>query len=308
MPRPCECFLCRQTAEASDTNDLSDKLIECGRCGYFRMSKILQKIIANGTPIAGAYLLSGFTREQTELDYDPPQFDDHEKAEKLALSLPRGIADRAQKILLAILRKTKYFGHGVTISFDRDYPLGYAFNSVEFSSLLDYLVKRDFIKLVEAMDDADAFLTANGYAEIENRRKNNAESEKVFVAMWFDPQMESVYETAIAPGIRDAGFRPIRIDLQEFNDDVVARILAEIRESRFVVSDFTGNRNGVYFETGFGMGLGLPVIWLCHKDHIREAHFDTNHFNHIAWENPDELRERLTTRIKATIGLGPVTG
>ena len=96
----------------------------------------------------------------------------------------------------------------------------------------------------------------------------------------------------------------MRIDLTEFNDDVVARILAEIREARFVVSDFTGHRNGVYFETGFAMGLGLPVIWLCRKDQIRDAHFDTNHFNHISWETPTELRERLAIRIKATIGLG----
>jgi hypothetical protein len=29
-----------------------------------------------------------------------------------------------------------------------------------------------------------------------------------------------------------------------------------ITNSRFAVVDYTGNRGGVYFEAGFGMGLG----------------------------------------------------
>jgi hypothetical protein len=33
--------------------------------------------------------------------------------------------------------------------------------------------------------------------------------------------------------------------------------MAEIQKSRFVVADYTGQRNGVYFEVGFAVGLGL---------------------------------------------------
>ena len=33
--------------------------------------------------------------------------------------------------------------------------------------------------------------------------------------------------------------------------------MAEIRRSRFVVADYTGQVNGVYFEAGFALGLGL---------------------------------------------------
>ena len=31
------------------------------------------------------------------------------------------------------------------------------------------------------------------------------------------------------------------------------------------------------------------------------GHFDTNHKNHIDWETPEELRDRLYRRIRATI-------
>lgn len=42
------------------------------------------------------------------------------------------------------------------------------------------------------------------------------------------------------------------------------------------------------------MGLGIPVIYTCRQDEMQNAHFDTNHYNHIAWKDGPELRERLT--------------
>jgi nucleoside 2-deoxyribosyltransferase len=71
------------------------------------------------------------------------------------------------------------------------------------------------------------------------------------------------------------------------------------------VADFTGQRHGVYFEAGFAQGLGLPVIWTCREDHVKNLHFDTRQQNHITWEQSDDLREKLKNRIWAVIGLGP---
>ena len=85
--------------------------------------------------------------------------------------------------------------------------------------------------------------------------------------------------------------------VQSFLDEIIA----EIRNCEFMVADFTGQRAGVYYEAGFAMGLGRSVIWCCHKDEVEKLHFDTNHKNHIAWETPAGLRERLYRRIRATI-------
>ena len=68
------------------------------------------------------------------------------------------------------------------------------------------------------------------------------------------------------------------------------------------------NDNGVYFEAGFAQGLGLKVIWTCHEDHVKDLHFDTRQENHITWENPEDLREKLKNRIRAVIGFGPHKG
>lgn len=49
------------------------------------------------------------------------------------------------------------------------------------------------------------------------------------------------------------------------------------------------------------MGLDRPVIWCCHADAIKKAHFDTRQYNHITWKTPEELRSRLIDRIRVTI-------
>jgi nucleoside 2-deoxyribosyltransferase len=68
-----------------------------------------------------------------------------------------------------------------------------------------------------------------------------------------------------------------------------------------VVAEFSGDRGGVYFEAGFAMGLGLPVVWVVRDDELKKVHFDTNHFNHITWSTVEELRTKLQRRIEATI-------
>ena len=47
------------------------------------------------------------------------------------------------------------------------------------------------------------------------------------------------------------------------------------------------------------MGLGKAVIQLCQKD--TKLHFDIAQKNTIMWDNEEDIPERLTNRIKATI-------
>lgn len=147
-----------------------------------------------------------------------------------------------------------------------------------------------------------------------------------FIAMSFDDSMLHARESGFKSAVRNAGYRPLIIDEKK---DLIGRIddaiIANIRRSRFVVADFThrkpeisngecreidhrrtGPRGGVYYEAGFAQGLGLRVIFTCHKDIVNDLHFDTRQFNHIAWNDPEDLREKLTDRIVAAIGEGPL--
>jgi hypothetical protein len=149
-----------------------------------------------------------------------------------------------------------------------------------------------------------------GYARLAVLDGINAGSKRAFVAMWFDESMNEAYRCGIQPAIQDAGYEAVRIDRIDHNNKIDDRIIAEIRRSRFVVADFTqgnqGARGGVYYEAGFAHGLNIPVIFTCRADIIDKVHFDTRQYNHIAWKSSEDLRERLSKRISATLGDGPL--
>ena len=181
----------------------------------------------------------------------------------------------------------------------------------ELDYLCRYLSESTWIEHYRAEDGnpyPNARVTVTGYNRIESQVAK-VDSSQAFVAMWFDEGMNAVYELGIKPAIEATGYKAQRIDQKEHINKIDDEIIAELRRSRFVVADFThghdGTRGGVYYEAGFAHGLDLDVIFACRKDAVETLHFDTEHYNHIVWSTPEELREQLKTRILATIGEGP---
>ena len=104
---------------------------------------------------------------------------------------------------------------------------------------------------------------------------------------------------AIRAGIIKADYIPVFIDEVQHNELITPELLKQIRDSKFVVVDLTHQNNGAYFEEGYAMGLGKPVIQLCKKGTV--LHFDIAQKNTIMWEAEDDIPDRLYNRIKATI-------
>lgn len=192
-------------------------------------------------------------------------------------------------------------------------------DSKELVFLFDYLKASGYIKFSKHGGEMSFELTVKGYQRLEVMSQRNTESSTAFVAMWFDDSLREAWEKGFEPAITDAGYNPVRVDQIEHIDRIDDRIIAAIRRSRFIVADFThgkfgtklppekcGARGGVYYEAGYAHGLGIHVIFTCRKDLIEHVHFDTRQYNHIVWENPDELRTALTARIAAVVGDGPL--
>ena len=182
----------------------------------------------------------------------------------------------------------------------------------EINFFIDYLLERGWImsgRKDNSSTDTSYKLTVKGYAHLDELEHKVTISSKAFVAMWFDKSMEGVWEKGIKLAIEDSGYEPVRIDRKEHSNKIDDEIVAEIWRSRFIVADFThgneGARGGVYYEAGFAHGLNIPVIFTCRKDVLEKIHFDTRQYNHIVWETPEELRQKLTARIAAVIGDGP---
>jgi len=150
-----------------------------------------------------------------------------------------------------------------------------------------------------------ARLTVKGMLAAEALGASISNSPRGFVAMSFDKSLHDVWINGFVPAIRAAGYSPVRIDDEDFIGGISDQIISEIRRSRFVVADYTGQRNGVYFEAGFALGLGLFVIQTCREDEVDKLHFDIRHINTLTWVKPEDLIDSLSKRIRAVIGAGP---
>ncbi len=191
-----------------------------------------------------------------------------------------------------------------------DYPLAWAAGEDEFRYMLQSLMGQGLIRRTDgAADLADSFvyqfeICPEGWTFLDSHARPSIISDQAFVAMSFAPELKSVWTNAIQPALKKASFRPYRVDVEPHVGKIDTKIVTEIKNSRFLVADVTQQRAGVYFEAGYALGLGLPVFWCVRKDDLNNVHFDTRQYNHIVWENEEDLAEQLYLFVTAIIGKG----
>jgi len=49
------------------------------------------------------------------------------------------------------------------------------------------------------------------------------------------------------------------------------------------------------------MGMGIPVILTCKKEHIDDLAFDINQYPVFEWENEEDLMKKVIDRIKVIL-------
>ena len=307
------CFICETPLEQEIPHRDDYYQISCRRCGEYkiavetagyidhRLAEILKKRNIRQDIKQLRHNLCCYIRERFE--FGPP-LDVITDIEKLytSVEIPTTMLEKAYKIIRYLGKKSTTFGQEIKISSASDYPIAYARNHKEFYKLLRYLGESKFITIPNINSSTKYIsLRMEGWQLFEENEKRRPDSKQCFVAMSFDPRLNDVYRQGIEKAIEDAGFEARRIDKEDHNNKICDEIIAKIRKSKFIVADFTQQKQGVYFEAGFAMGLDIPVIWLCRKDDIDNLHFDTRQYNHILWEDSKDLYTKLYNRIKATI-------
>ena len=145
-------------------------------------------------------------------------------------------------------------------------------------------------------------LTVQGWDAVEPLIASAGTPGRCFVAMSFVADLDEAYLLGIKAAVEhDCGMMAVRMKELQHNEDICDRLLSEIRQAQFVIADYTGHKNGVYYEAGFARALGREVINCCRDTDFDGLHFDTNHLSHIRWRTPADLRQQLTDRIRATI-------
>lgn len=281
---------------------------ECRNCGHYVISGLAKAEIGEDGWKLAAYVWSHhaidiepfFVSSQATLADDPPH---QVRISDAIADFPRSTAARLDGALCNLAARTHLLGEQIIIPRSCHCPMLLA-QQGEIDYIVQHLKSEDYLRDAEWIEDeVRVVVTVKALNRASDLRRGllGATSKQVFVAMSFDSSLNEAWEDGLKPGIEEAGFSALRVDAKEHNEKICDVIVAVIRQSRFLVADFTLHRGGVYFEAGLMMGLGRPVIFTCRKDELAKAHFDTRQYNHIEWEKPAELKERLKRRIQATI-------
>jgi nucleoside 2-deoxyribosyltransferase len=134
-----------------------------------------------------------------------------------------------------------------------------------------------------------------------------------FVASAFDRKdVDTIYDNAIRPTLRELKIRCTRVDRVEHNDDIDDKIFALMKAADFCIADLTYARPSVYYEAGYIFGCKKPVIYISRSDHFHgsaldrhgnlRVHFDLQMKNIIPWTEPSKaFAARLKRRISTVV-------
>ena len=296
-----DCHICK--FENVNHKVINNELIEinCLRCGDYKYTRSAENTLQSLSS-SDKIKLSTITRNSTIWKRKLYDFDT-ENIKEIIKSYPNlSVPEKIDKLTINLSKLINNPNDVIGINETIDYPLAYAKNRAEISYYLEYLEDENIVVFTQKSEDRNLLkITVPGWRYIGELQKKPGSSDKAFVAMNFDEEFDELYEKAIYKAIDENNFKPILAKREEHIDLIDDFIMAEIKDSNFVVAEFTGQKHGVYFEAGYARGLGIPVIWLCRKDEIGLLHFDINHYNQIDWETPEELKERLSNRIRAVI-------
>ena len=305
--------------------------IDCPRCGKYEITSMVSSVICNSIKDDhDRDNLSSYIRENQGIQIDSRNID------SLIPKTRPSVSERGEKLLRYLARDNPTPGIFINIPFktllalrvyieERDaisynyelfekckmaLPLmaaAWTSKIEEFRFLLNDVLSRSqgYLEENSSVSNFKSRITAKGW-DFLDKGDPNVESVDAFVAMSFGEELVSMYDEIILRAVEGSGYRPVRIDREQHVNRIDDEIIARIRRARFVVADFTEHKHGVYFEAGFALGLGIPVIWMCRKEEMEGTHFDTRQYNTIVWNDDerDEARKRLQNRIEAVIGRG----
>ena len=306
-----KCLLCGAPASKMPVYGNKGVVFECKECGsYLIPDWITPGLLVRGLDDESKFLIACHLRHARTLHEKNPVITLFgERIERiLNYEVPKNVQDKVDGLMEYVNNRSSFFGSLVLI----DKYASYSWKEAEFQRIVHELSERGLLEILETGNEKRATLTMKG-VEFINQRGITVREDKCFVAMWFNEELNRVYEKCIVPACHEAGYEPVRVDRENYNGDITDRIISRIRTTAFTIADMSGYRGGVYYEAGFARGLGKEVILTCMEEWFdgnpkenKKVHFDINHLNIIVWK-PNELelfKADLADRIVATMGKG----
>jgi hypothetical protein len=269
--------------------------LECKRCGKFRYAgKIWEKLTK--APENKRAVVASWLWEQERFGSVP--IIDETNINALLSARPLTFIEKAKRLLIEFAEQSDHLGKALDLASPKlDAMVGTLAHN-DLAVINGFLVDQ---KWVEHVTGGHYRVTGSGMVQADEWRQSATDSVQAFVAMWFHPALQAAWTGGFKKGIEKAGYKAFRVDTKEHANKICDEIISEIRRSRFLVADCTGQRGGVYYEAGYAAGRNLPVILTCRKDELKDLHFDIRQYNCIDWETPDELARRFKCVLKRSL-------
>lgn len=336
------CYFCgSNAAEFDQISYIEERIfVKCPVCGRYEYTSRFAK--PENKDIVAAYLYH-HEKEHTENDdlfyyflgtdeefkrrkQAPAVPVYHATIEEIKAFYPRTFSQKIERSLLALAKKSEYYGNIVSISDDELCSLLFIrrFDS-QGNPLKSEDIKNQYKWIRQYFYDAGYTVTAGSSSStrielkpeawkmIEKLQSSIDLNRNVFVSMAFNDDTKETRK-AIKAGIINAGFSPEFIDEIIHNKQIVPEMFRLIRECRFLILDISDPNYGAYYEAGYALGLGKEVIVTCsqevfHKEYETDEekkymkylkpHFDVAQKQILVWKDYADLTKQLSEWIKA---------
>ena len=300
-----ECPVCRREAEVRD--NLDPKHVNCQTCGQFSMTATAAAVwpAQCGDNPERVPLLSHAIRKRQRAE-TPPTFDSNLVKQIISESSLPAIAQQADNLVLFMGRMCKTPEARINIDKAACAAIIGAQSPDTARWFAAHLAEQGYLHLPGGEGLEHVGLTFKGWQHYEQLRRAAKDSRTAFMAMPFgNADLDRLFADYYRPAAGLAGYELRRIDEAPPAGSIDDRLRVEIRKSRFLVVDLTGDNSGAYWEAGFAEGLEKPVIYSCETTFFDDVgtHFDTSHWHTIKWAKNDmeAAAESLKATIRATL-------
>lgn len=314
------CYLCGAICTKQQPISAAE-VYDCPFCGIYKISFQSISIIDNKYNDK-THLLAGFLGEINKTNHLSPYTLNSASIRNILSDarIPKTIMQKLERFLYLCYLEYDFIGQEFTIhESNTKKALGQDRKNILIDTnrkCISYITRKELPGIIHAMSElnwvnvtsmtnADIIigfsLTTQGIFYAEQLVQGNINSNKVFVAIEYHGNYQEKMNTAISPACTSCGFKAFLASDTEHNNNINDAMIVDIKRSKFIISDFTNNNEGAYYEAGYAEGIGLPVIKCCHKDWVDKLHFDVNHDKFIVYSDLPDYKNQLTTRIRATI-------
>jgi hypothetical protein len=315
-----ECYICGATCTTLPS--ISALVVyDCPFCGLYQISYTSSSTFEHEYS-EKTLTIAGFLSEHNKSNHSTPYTLNTDSINSILsdVRVPKTVIQKLERFLYYCYLEYDFLGQEFTL--DKSgikKTLGQDRKNIVVDSnrkYISYFTRKELYGAINAMSElnwvhankmtnADVIvsfsLTTHGLYVAEQLVQSNIGSKKVFVAIEYHGDYLEKMNSAISPACRSCGFEAFLASDTEHNHNINDEMIVDIKRSLFMISDFTNNNEGAYYEAGYAAGMGLQVIKCCHKDWIEKLHFDVNHDKFIVYDDLADFENQLRVRIRATI-------